>query len=462
MFNKDFYPTPKNIIDLMLEGVSISGKNFLEPSAGKGDIVHYLNERGAKCVYAYEIEEDLRKIVSKDATMLGNDFLCAKSEDVSHVHYIVMNPPFSNATEHILHAWDIAPEGSEIISLCNSETLRKKYVSTKRERLNELVTDYGNTTELGNVFQEAERRTNVDVSMIHLYKPMISEGMDFNGFYLEEEEITDGIGILKHSELRNIVESYIKAVSCFDELIALRNKMSQYTKVTGFGKFGNGVSFHAAHNENVITKEDFAKCLQKHCWNKVFKMMNVEKFVTSGVKRDLNAFVESQTKIPFTMKNIYRMAEVIIGTSENTMNRAVVEAVDNFTKHIDGNRFCVEGWKTNSGHLLNKKFIVPYILEWQEWSDKLSLQYGGYTNYMRDLQKVLCYLKGVNFDTQQDLQDVFWNGDVVPGKWHSWSFFAIKGFKKGTLHVTFKDDKDWELLNRAYAKAKGSVLPEKI
>jgi hypothetical protein len=30
------------------------------------------------------------------------------------------------------------------------------------------------------------------------------------------------------------------------------------------------------------------------------------------------------------------------------------------------------------------------------------------------------------------------------------------------MHLKFKDEKIWEKLNRAYAKIKGEVLPEKI
>lgn len=46
--------------------------------------------------------------------------------------------------------------------------------------------------------------------------------------------------------------------------------------------------------------------------------------------------------------------------------------------------------------------------------------------------------------------------EIVPG------FFDFKGFKKGTMHLKFKDKKVWEMLNRRYAKIKGQVLPEKI
>lgn len=39
-------------------------------------------------------------------------------------------------------------------------------------------------------------------------------------------------------------------------------------------------------------------------------------------------------------------------------------------------------------------------------------------------------------------------------------FFEIKGYKKGTVHVKFKDDKIWALFNRRVAEIKGYPLPE--
>lgn len=47
MFDKDFYPTPDHVIDTMLNGLNLNSKYVLEPSAGKGDIVNALSERGA-------------------------------------------------------------------------------------------------------------------------------------------------------------------------------------------------------------------------------------------------------------------------------------------------------------------------------------------------------------------------------------------------------------------------------
>ena len=44
--------------------------------------------------------------------------------------------------------------------------------------------------------------------------------------------------------------------------------------------------------------------------------------------------------------------------------------------------------------------------------------------------------------------------------WYDWAFYEIKIFKKGTLHLKFKDLNDWYVLNQAYGKLKGFSLPE--
>lgn len=46
------------------------------------------------------------------------------------------------------------------------------------------------------------------------------------------------------------------------------------------------------------------------------------------------------------------------------------------------------------------------------------------------------------------------------GQWTEWTFFRIKGFKKGTMHFEFLDDKLWEKFNRLAAEAKGWRLPK--
>ena len=117
--NPDFYPTPKEVIAQMLLGENIVGKTVLEPSAGKGNIVDYLKENGAARVIACEKDPNIRKLLDGKCEIIADDFLTVTSEQVSHVDYIVMNPPFSEGARHILHAFEIAPAGCTIVALCN-------------------------------------------------------------------------------------------------------------------------------------------------------------------------------------------------------------------------------------------------------------------------------------------------------------------------------------------------------
>jgi hypothetical protein len=459
MFDKEFYPTPETVIVTMLEGIDIKDKIFLEPSAGKGNIVDYLQNKGAKQVLTYEKNKDLSIILDLKSKVLGNDFFDCTPEEVSHVNYIVMNPPFSNAVEHILHAWRVAPEGCEIVALCNWQTINNLRFSDYRE-LESITETYGYNLNLGKCFQESERKTGVEVGLIHLFKPIYSEGFDYDDFYMDEEqEITGGNSIMTYNQIQDIVGRYVGAMKCFSEFEVISNNMIEVLKPVGFG---DGFAFSANYRDKIRTRQEFSKELQKHCWKWVFNKMNLEKFVTSGVMRDINRFVEIQTKYPFTVRNVYKMLEIIVGTRESTMNRALTEAVDRFTRHTHENRYNVEGWKTNAGHLLNRRFIIPYIVEYDYGKLRTTYRSHGYVEELSDLIKVICHLLGVDFDQIKRLDQFFRDSDCKRNTWYNWAFFRIKGFKKGTLHLEFTDYKTWEILNRAYAKIKGQVLPENI
>ena len=54
IFDFDHYPTPKSAIERMLQGVVVSGKIVLEPSAGAGNIVDYVKGIGASQVIAWQ------------------------------------------------------------------------------------------------------------------------------------------------------------------------------------------------------------------------------------------------------------------------------------------------------------------------------------------------------------------------------------------------------------------------
>ena len=137
--NPDFYPTPNEVISQMLLGEDIMGKVVLEPSAGSGNIVKYLKRNGARDVIACEKDPHCRMLLNGLCNIIAEDFLTVTPEQVSHVNYIVMNPPFSRGAEHILHAWEIAPPGCTVIALCNTSSVDKDSYYSRNQQLCEVI-----------------------------------------------------------------------------------------------------------------------------------------------------------------------------------------------------------------------------------------------------------------------------------------------------------------------------------
>ena len=181
--NPDLYPTPENVIQQMIGGLDLKGKTVLEPSAGLGDIVDFCAGSGAS-VLACEIVPELRDLLSqKDCRIIGEDFLNVQSDEISHIDFIIMNPPFS------------ADEKS--LSLP--------------------------------VFQNAERETAVEIGLIRIFKPKTGSDNDFSEYFSDEADDDEGQfnGLIKHSYVREIVQRYVSAVKQYDVIVDKSVELNQ-------------------------------------------------------------------------------------------------------------------------------------------------------------------------------------------------------------------------------------------
>jgi len=457
MFNQDFYPTPLNVIEIMTEGLNLEGKTILEPSAGKGDIVDYCINAGAQ-VIACEINKDLQKILQTKCKVLADDFLTVTSEQVSHIDTVIMNPPFSTGTEHILHAYQIAPKGCKIIALCNASNLENTYTAARKE-LKTTVENYGSVKQLGDCFSEAERKTGVSVAMITINKPGESYKSEFEGFFTEEEPEEAGEnGIMSYNVVRDLVNRYVAAVKLYDEQLNTGQKMNSL--LSGF--YGESLTFTCTENGAPKMRNEFKKDLQKAGWRFIFNKMNMNKHSTRGLREDINKFVEQQTEIPFTMRNIYKMLEIVIGTAGQRMDKAILEVFDRVTSHCHENRHNVKGWKTNSHFLVGKKFILDNMIspakEYGYTSTDYSSLRSSYDGTIPDFEKALCYITGKNHDEIKTLNHTINRNSY--GAWYNSEFFKYKGYKNGNMHFEFNDESVWHKFNQRVAKLKGYPLFE--
>ena len=480
MFNSNFYPTPLPVIEQMCAGIDFVNKHVLEPSAGKGDIVEYCRNLGAK-VIACELDANLSIIASRKADrFLKYDFLKVRSEEVSHVNYIIMNPPFDADEKHILHAWQIAPAGCEIIALCNSNTVTNLGYEARRV-LKEIINKNGSNTYLGQCFTTAERKTEVEVQLVKLYKPGTGE-QEFEGYFDTTEEVEQQEnGIMSYNEVRNIVNRYVAAVKMFNEVYEASDKMNKLiAPINRSGGIHFGAKQSRSNNMYDITRDEFKKELCKSAWRSIFAKMDMHKYVTRNLMDEINKFVEIQTTVPFTMTNIYKMIEVIIGTHGSRMDRVLTEAFDRICRLSKDNSEAGEKWATNSNYKINQRFIDTWICEHDtRWpSDFVKIRCGASDTTQDDLIKALCYISGKDYDQIAKIEYDDYKGDIckttntlynffhqkkVPwGQWVNWNeFLRVRGYKKGTMHFEFLSEKLWMDFNLRVAKIKGWAIPEK-
>lgn len=473
IFNKDFYPTPEHVIDKMMEFEPVQGMKFLEPSAGKGNIVDWLWAHGAEDVIACETDKNLQKLLSGKCRLVCDDFFNLRSEDVSHVNYIVMNPPFADAEKHILHAWDIAPSGCIIIALKGvrgssrwdkfnrADDLDERRRAAKiKDQLDELIKYNGKVESMGDCFKDAERETDVEVEMVKLYKKG-AKSDEWDGYFdLDEdlEELAAGQeGIMAYDAVRDLVNRYRSAVDMWDEVVEKSNQLNKLTDL--FSEYG--IKFRATRPNsysNVVQKEEFKKSLQKDAWNYLFSNLKMDRYVTQGVRATINKFIEDQQHIPFTMKNIYRMLNCILQTHDERMEQCISEAFDTLCSFSSDNSTAGEKWRTNLNYMVNRRFIVPYMCEgYNRYSNYAPYPYVniGYNNEkINDFIKAINYMVTPERKTPEFRQYEVSNLRLSWGQWYNWGEFRVRFYKKGTMHMEFKDEKLWQEFNLRAAKFK--------
>lgn len=476
MFNQDFYPTPETLIDQIMVGENVINKTILEPSAGSGNIVNWLNEHGAREVLACEIEHRLRRMLS-GCQLIGDDFLKLETHKISHCQYIVMNPPFSRAEDHLRHAWEIAPAGCTIVSIMPSSVFDNTY-SKDRKALKDLVNLYGSIQKLGECFRNAERTTNVNVSVVKMYKEGSGEE-EFADYFFDKTDMDQGsgvAGVMGYDAIRDLVNRYKGAVELYDQAMEVSNKINDLTNFDSmvndkagyihrnpssirFGAYWKGSD---TEKPQEITRQIFKNQLKKDAWRFVFRLLDLKKYATNKLMEQIDRFVEQQEKIPFTMRNIYLMLDAVMQTNGQRMDSCLVDAFELICSFSYENSTAGEGWKTNSDYMVNRRFIVPNVASYDpRWpSSHVDCGYVGLEKWSKieDVEKALCHLTGTAYpnDVSKTIRNQFRNSNALWGEWFDCGlFFRCRAYKKGTIHFEFKNEEIWSKFNAEVARIKG-------
>ena len=459
LFNKEFYPTPKWMVDRMIDEIDTQKiKDILEPSAGKGDIIDGIIEKYEKKRYysekvnidAIEIDNNLRMLLKgKNYRVIFDDFLSFNT--YKKYDLIIMNPPFSCGDKHLLKAIEMQKEGGAIICLLNAETIRNPYSNTRKDLVRKLEELEAKIEFLENAFVYAENETNVEIALI---KILIKE-QEKESFILEQlkkEEIIEENERIECKELieddffKQIVDRYnleiAAGIKLINEHIAMKpfilKSIDNSDKDVEMLKL---VLNEYDSNSNEITINEFVKAIRRKYWQALFRN---EKFVgklTRNLQSNYYDRVGELKNYDFSLYNIYtircEMQNKMIKGVEDTII-ALFEELSN--KHhwydeMSKNIHYYNGWKTNKAWIINKKVIIP-LNGYCSWDRRPRYDYQ-VVEKLSDMEKVFNYLDGNltrNISLENSLEQACAIGQTskIPLK-----YFKVTFYKKGTCHIEF-------------------------
>jgi len=457
MFNAhQFYPTPSHIATKMKLALKEGRQKIdpiLDPSAGKGDL---LRQFPPNKTVAVEIDPTLREtLAGAGFSVIGSDFL--EFNEVGVYPSIIMNPPFSHGIIHLFHAWDMLQDGGRLVCLLPTTALNSG--NSAKSKLGKLIELHGTLEELGSCFEDAERHTKIDVVMITLDKPKLKTCFDFSGFDYSFENfetaiaqnVTGGLG--KMDIVQVLVHQYELALE------ALRERYQSHQQLlfalTGISERAYASQYGGTKITEVIDFTDQVKKLKGMFWQTVFQKTELESRATSDFRKKFESWAEQQTAMAFNEQNIKEMLSMFWQNKKAIDLDSLCHVFDRLTRN-HANCIVGEGWKTNKASKLNTKVILEYGISYDHlWGFSIPWRH---RDTYRDIDKAICILSGKSFNDIQSIEnsletfcrDIKQNKRDYSEKFES-EFFKIRIFKKGSVHLWFKDVKLNEDFNKRVA-----------
>lgn len=476
--NNDFFPTPKELTRKMIEKLGVDWrrriKYILEPSAGKGDLINAYKEiyeekinmngywgNGANSkdliIDVVEKDENLINILrGQGYNVVFDDFLEYKPS--KYYDLIIANFPFSEGDKHFLKAIEIQSRtGGEIIALINSQTLKNTY-SNNRKYLAQLLSEYDAEIEyIENAFSEAERKTDVEVALVHVKIPMVKTETIFEReFKRDNPEINfKDINALtvKMNKLQQLVFEYdlvIKStMTLFEEEIRI-NKLLE-----GFGMTSDISICNSNVHAKKLSMNEFIENTNLKFWDRFIKETDLETRLPSKLRNSFRSDMQKQRNIAFNMDNVRYFYEQLIDSIPNSYEQTcgdLFEAVTRKYNYTDNewnkNIWGYSGWKTNNAYAIQKKIIIPCYLSAESFCYSLP-------DELLDLNIVFNNIAGIRDNDEFKYSGEIHNRIKNKEKKIESTHFVMDSYKKGTLHVTFKDKKALAVFNYLGSKGKG-------
>lgn len=471
--NADFYPTPEALAARMVDMIDTKRVHFvLEPSAGKGDLVDKLKSKMRYDGYSnitgnhgsdveidcIEQDGNLQNLLKgAGKRLIFDDFL--KFETLKKYDLILINPPFSEGDKHLLKALEMMKNGGQVVCLLNAETLKNPYTNI-RKVLNQKLAQLGAEIKyLDGAFTQAERVTNVEVALIYVDIParepvsLILESLE-KASEMGIADFTADKEITFYELLKRMVYQFnleakagIKLINEYCRLQPyLMNRLDtskdKYAKPIFEIRFDDK-DWYSGRAANMVNQ--YLKELRYKYWYALGDNPDFRAQLTSNLADIYYQKLLELSEYDFNLHNIEQVNKELQSQMTAAVEDTILALFDELSDKYSWYPECTKnihyynGWRTNIAHMINKKVIIP-MQTTDSWDNEIDVTKYSTVRKINDIEKVMDYLNDGRvapyISIDRVLQTAKYDGQTrnIESK-----YFTLTFYKKGTVHLTFKN-----------------------
>ena len=483
-FNEEFYPTPKSLLNKIFDGVDWKQVDtILEPSAGKGDIIEFIQNSEEAHRYHHNFEIDciekdpnLQAVLKQKGFRLVHDdfftFHTWKQYDL-----IVMNPPFSSGDKHLLNALKLQEDGGNVICILNAETLKNPYSITRQALALRLEDLHANVSYMQNEFVSAERKTSVEIAVVKVSIPkkerdsrIFSELRESK--QMSEQTVQEQTSLAENDYIKAAVKQFELETEAGIRLIREYQAMKPYMlrSLSGDNFVKNDSILYLTMDKYSpcspeVTENEFLKVVRLKYWTSIFNDSRFTGHMTSNLLSEYRTQIDKLADYDFSCFNIKTIQADIAIKLVKGVEECIVKLFDelsfqySYSDELGRNIHYYNGWKTNKAWIINKKVILPWMNAWGRCNGSYDPASYEIIEKLADVEKALDYLSGGSGNERcirETLREAKKAGQTkkIPLK-----YFTVTFYKKGTCHIEFTDLELLKKLNIFGSQQKGWLPP---
>lgn len=419
---------------------------------------------------------ELSRLQHTDVHIIHDDFLTFDSR--KSYDLILMNPPFANGDEHLLKAIEMqSRSGGDICCILNAETLRNLFSNRRRFLANKLHELGADVTFLIEAFTEAERKTDVDIAIV---KMSIPEPKRNSNIYdrlraaaeVEEAAYADVTDLTVADFMTRIVTHYNVEVDAGLTLIREYKAMTPYilgslAKDDRYNSPNLTLTVGTHDRYAKLSENEYIELTRQKYWDALFSNKEFVGQLTSNLQEKYRKEVGKMSAYDFTLFNIQQVLTQMNAEMGQGIQETIVKLFDRMTEahswypECQKNTHYFNGWKTNKVHKINSKVILPVngMFSTYSWDKDKAFNLGNAEKVISDIEKVFDYLDG-NMTASVDLHGVLERAhDSGQTKNIPCKYFDVTLYKKGTMHIRFRDQALLDRFNIYCCGKKGWLPP---